>query len=574
MAGPPRLRYILRRVQTPAPPLTAARHGLELLRRYLLWQTLLYFTPLLLLAVFFHLQYARIVAEGRRVHLETIAEHQARTLDVFLRERVVNLRNLVDSPRFLAEGTSPAYLGEVLERLHRTSDAFVDLGVVDGEGGLVAYVGPVRYTGPVSYREEDWFRRLVHGPASFVFTDGYLGFRGRPHFTIAVRRSLEGGPRVLRAALSPEQIRSYLSSLEGGSETNTALVNANGVYQVVPASLGVPLDRSPFVPPPGPSRGFAQGGEHGLRYAYARLSATPWVLVVPEPVAPAPRGLFAGQRGSILAFTLAFFAVAGLVSLGRAWQMTRRDLAVERHEAELAGQLVQAAKLASVGELAAGIAHEINNPLAIIAEEVGLIQDMQDPVLVSDDDEPLVLDEHLAAIHEAVFRCRDITRKLLTFVRKTDVELRPHDVHGIIDEVIDGMLGNELALANVAVVRELCDEACELVTDRNQFVQVLVNLVKNAIDAMPGGGRLTVRTTREAEALVVSLSDTGCGMTREQLARAFQPFYTTKDPGKGTGLGLSVSEGIIRSLGGGIRVESRPGRGTTFFLELPCEAAA
>ncbi len=102
-------------------------------------------------------------------------------------------------------------------------------------------------------------------------------------------------------------------------------------------------------------------------------------------------------------------------------------MAIEEHEAELSGQLVQAAKLASVGELAAGIAHEINNPLAIIAEEVGVLKDSLDPELAEEEDEPLDLAEHLDAIHDAVFRCRDITRKLLTFVRKAEVKVEPQD---------------------------------------------------------------------------------------------------------------------------------------------------
>lgn len=539
--------------------------------RYLAWQTLLYFTPLLLLAVFLNRQYAAVVAEGRRVHLETVAEYQARTLDVFFRERIASLRNLADSPSFLREGTTARYLGDALGRLQRSCDAVVDLGTVDGAGRLAGYAGPVNYGDDVSYAGESWFVRLTRGPDAFVITDSYMGFRGRPHFTIAVRRTLDAEMVVLRAALSPERIARYLASLEGASEDRAALVNAAGVYQVVPPGLGAPLDPSPFVPPAEPRRGFVASEPGRVPYAFARLPQTSWALVVPESEAAAG-GLLSGQGPSVLAFTLLFFAFAGAVSLFRAWQHARRDRVVERHEAELSGQLVQAAKLASVGELAAGIAHEINNPLAIIAEEVGLIQDMQDPVLAAaGDDEPFVLADHLEAIHAAVFRCRDITRKLLTFVRRTEVDLARHDLREVIDEVLDGMLGNELMLANVEVVRDYGASEHELVTDRSQLVQVLVNLVKNAADAMPGGGRLTVRTSEAEGGLVLRVEDTGCGMTREQLGRAFEPFYTTKQPGKGTGLGLSVSLGLVRSLGGSIRAESAPGRGTTFSVELPYE---
>jgi two-component system NtrC family sensor kinase len=119
-------------------------------------------------------------------------------------------------------------------------------------------------------------------------------------------------------------------------------------------------------------------------------------------------------------------------------------------------------------------------------------------------------------------------------------------------------------------VRAYDREVPAVLTDRNQLAQVFVNLVKNAIDAMPGGGRLTITTRRLGDRSQISVADTGCGMTREQLQKVFMPFYTTKEPGKGTGLGLSVSYMIIQNLGGQLTVESVPGRGSTFTVELPC----
>jgi two-component system NtrC family sensor kinase len=305
----------------------------------------------------------------------------------------------------------------------------------------------------------------------------------------------------------------------------------------------------------------------GVGYAYAWLSHTPWALVVTPTEDGSPAGT-ARLPSSVLALAFGFFALMGVIILWRASYLARSQLAAEQHEAELSGQLVHAAKLASVGELASGIAHEINNPLAIIAEEVGLIKDSLDPDLPPDD-EPLDLPEHLDIIHAAVFRCRDITRKLLTFVRQTSVKLEMHHVHDIIDDVLDSMLGNELTLANVAVVRKYDDNVTEILTDRNQLVQVFVNLVKNAIDAMPDGGVLTVESRHRSERLTVSISDTGHGMSEEQLKKVFMPFFTTKDPGKGTGLGLSVSNTIIGNYGGKCYAESTLGRGSTFTIELP-----
>jgi two-component system NtrC family sensor kinase len=263
----------------------------------------------------------------------------------------------------------------------------------------------------------------------------------------------------------------------------------------------------------------------------------------------------------------------GLVILVRTRQVVGEHLATERHEAELSGQLVHAAKLASVGELAAGIAHEINNPLAIIAEEVGVLRDSMDPELPQEEEE-LDVEDHLVAIHEAVFRCRDITRKLLTFVRQREVNVEPHDLHDILDEVLEALLGHELAISNVVVERHFDTRIPHIPTDRNQLVQVFVNLVKNAMDAMPSGGRLSATTQLVGDKVRTSIRDTGCGMTPAQLDKVFMPFFTTKEPGKGTGLGLSVSYTIIRSLGGAFYVTSAPGEGSTFTVELPLAHAA
>ncbi len=179
------------------------------------------------------------------------------------------------------------------------------------------------------------------------------------------------------------------------------------------------------------------------------------------------------------------------------------------------------------------------------------------------------LPEHLDAIHEAVFRCRDITRKLLTFVRQTEVKVEPHLIREVLDDVLEVMLGNELTISNVEVIRKYDTSIPPILTDRNQLVQVFVNLVKNAMDAMPGGGTLTVSTVRKGDRAAISVRDTGCGMSPDQMEKVFLPFFTTKDPGKGTGLGLSVSYTIIQNFGGAFYVDSVPGKGSVFTVELP-----
>ncbi len=545
------------------------RHSLELFWRTFGRLALLYFAPLLFLAVFFHIQYRKLVRDSLQAHLEVIAEQQATTFDLFLRERLVNLGNVLDDPRFRGSRMD-TLLPAFLQELQHTNPAFVDLGVVDQEGALRHYAGPITYQGRVDYGNEPWFKDLQEGERTATITEIYRGFRDRPHFTIAVRRGVGAEIRVLRAALSPERLSGYLATLEGATEVHAAIVNDQGVLQVATGALGQALDTSDLVPPRDPPRGFVtpRGPDAPPGYAYARLSETPWALVVVDARnGTSSRGTLAPDPLALM--TLAIFVLVGMVILIRTRQVVGRQLASEEHEAELSGQLVQAAKLASVGELAAGIAHEINNPLAIIAEEAGVLADALDPELDLEDEEPVDFREHLAAIREAVFRCRDITRKLLTFVRKTEVQVEEHDLHAILDEVLDSLVANELTLAHVAVEKRFGPTSPRVLTDRNQLIQVLVNLVKNAVDAMPEGGCVTVTTHLRGDRVAVSIRDTGCGIPREALERVFMPFFTTKDPGKGTGLGLSVSYSIIRNFGGDFYVESAPGVGSTFTIELP-----
>ena len=544
--------------------------------RGLFWHTLsrmllLYFVPLLLLAIFFQVQYGRLARDSMRAHLQVLAEHQANTFDLFLRERLVNLANIINDPLFAERGQGGRSLESFFQELQQTSDAFVDLAVVNAAGVMEAYVGPINFAGAVNYRDEEWFRDLSSGAHQSVITEVYLGFRGRPHFTIAVRPRRESSGIFLRSTLSPERLSNYLTTLEGAGEVHAAIVNRAGVLQVVTPQAGEVLPDSLLAPPTAPDRGFVPADRTAghVEYAYAWLSETPWALVVAATKQGNQSGIVR-MPNSVLMLGFAFFALMGGVIFYRARSLVSKQIAAEQYEAELSGQLVQAAKLASVGELAAGIAHEINNPLAIIAEEVGVLKDSIDPEL-PDDDEPLDLAEHLSIIHEAVFRCRDITRKLLGFVRHHAVKLEVHHIHDIVNDVVDGMLSNELSISNIEVIRRFDDRVNPVLTDRNQMIQVFVNLIKNAIDAMPSGGVITVTTAHRDGGMTISVTDTGYGMSQEQAQKVFLPFYTTKEPGKGTGLGLSVSNTIIGNFGGSFFVESALGKGTTFTFELPYE---
>jgi signal transduction histidine kinase len=233
--------------------------------------------------------------------------------------------------------------------------------------------------------------------------------------------------------------------------------------------------------------------------------------------------------------------------------------AVER--ARLHDMFVQAEKLSAMGLLAAGVAHELNNPLAQIIGscELALSQVPKGGIAA----------ENLKAIERASKRCRDLVKDLLQFARKDEPAAGSFELGACLNAALD-LLEPQARLRGVTVARELRAAPARLRGRQNHLEQVLVNLFNNALDAMPSGGRLTVRSgPDDGPAARIDVIDTGAGIPDEARERLFEPFFTTKAPGKGTGLGLFLSRKIVAAYGGELRVESAPGRGTTFSVILP-----
>jgi len=252
--------------------------------------------------------------------------------------------------------------------------------------------------------------------------------------------------------------------------------------------------------------------------------------------------------------------VVGVIVRHADFSMQKQHTEIE----EISRQLLQAAKLASIGELAGGVAHEINNPVTgILSTSTHLIDKRRDTNLTSRDK------QELALIAEQAERISDIVSKLLTFSRQSRMELTLCDVNTVIEGAISLI---EFRLKGSAVVlrRDLNANLPAVLCDPNRLTEVFVNLMNNAIDAMHASGTLTVGTGQASNGYVrIAVSDTGSGIDPALMQRIFDPFFTTKEAGKGTGLGLSISHGIVRGHQGEIRVQSTPGRGSTFTVLLP-----
>ena len=227
-------------------------------------------------------------------------------------------------------------------------------------------------------------------------------------------------------------------------------------------------------------------------------------------------------------------------------------------------QLIRSDKLAALGKLTAGVSHEILNPLNIITMSLQL--------MTSDPETPPEIVRQLRVLDEQAQRINRITQELLYFARQREPERRWIDVNQTLRRTLS-LFEKELRLQNVAVELKLSEELEDVLADQDQLLQVVLNLLTNARDAMPGGGRLILSTeVVEADGqrfVEVRVEDTGPGIPPEHMEKLFDPFFTTKGEGEGTGIGLSICHGIVEAHGGSIRVESELGRGTTFIIQLP-----
>jgi two-component system NtrC family sensor kinase len=228
----------------------------------------------------------------------------------------------------------------------------------------------------------------------------------------------------------------------------------------------------------------------------------------------------------------------------------------------------RAEKLAAVGRLAAGVVHEINNPLATIAACAEALEARVQEGTFDETDAVDDLNEYLGLIKNEAFRCKSITNGLLDFSRMRAVDRRMLDLAETL-ESSGNLLSHQKRGAGIDINVDIKDSLQLVNADGGQLQQAVIALGTNAIDAMPNGGKLTLRAFNQANGVVIEIEDTGVGIAADNLSKIFEPFFTTKEVGRGTGLGLAVCYGIVTDHGGRLSVRSNPGVGTTFSILLP-----
>ncbi|MBW2468352.1 MAG: histidine kinase [Deltaproteobacteria bacterium] len=526
--------------------------------------------PLVALSLYFHLQFTFTLKENAKLNLLAVAESQRNTVDLFLQERVVNILSQFQSEEFSLTPTRRS-MENFLQNLRRVSDAFIDVGFLNENGIQIGYAGPFPYLQDKMYAKEPWFNTLLYQERNHFISDIYLGFRNRPHFTIGVKQIIDGKLVVLRSTLDPDKLYMFLQTIDPGKGADLFIINRAGAFQIVDPGQGKLLGDSDFVPsnPAGSGVEELKRGGASILAAYAWLQETPWALIVREPLRIAHAQMYRA-RNIIVASTILIIAIIAPAIWFTVTKLIdkARDNAEKREDLQL--QLLHASKLASVGELATGIAHEINNPLAIAIATTGVIRDMLNPEFKLDARPENIIKE-LDTIDAAILRARTITRQLLEYGRKNPPRPVECNLNQLLDHVMSGFKQRAFEVENIKIKKQYDPELPVVVADPDQLQQVFLNLINNAGDAISGSGTITISTAGDTGQVRVTITDSGRGMTTDQMSKIFDPFYTTKEPGKGTGLGLSVSLGIVKAMGGSIDVQSMPGSGSSFTVSLPSD---
>jgi two-component system NtrC family sensor kinase len=455
--------------------------------------------------------------------------------------------------------------------------AFVDLGVVDAQGIQKAYAGPFKLA-DADYGNAEWFKDVSQ--RDHVISDVFLGLRGLPHFIVAVRSEMNARQWILRATIDFVTFNTLVQNIRIGETGLAYILNRQGKLQTTPLTPTLPatvIDTDDpqelwkLIPPESNDvQVVLRKDKTGQDYIYAGalLKKGDWLLIYQQRASDAFADLNRSFAITTLIMALGAAAVF-IMALALSRRMVMRIAKADAEKHLLDEKVVEAGRLASIGELASGVAHEINNPVAIMVEEAGWIGDLLEDEEFQESKNLEELRRSLAQIKTQGKRCKDITRKLLSFAHKSSLAVEDIQVNEVIEELV-GISAQRAKYSMVQITSRLQENLPTLRVSLSELQQVILNLINNALDAMEKkGGKLTLSTRSEDGFVVVAATDTGVGIPAANLNRIFDPFFSTKAVGKGTGLGLSICYGIIENMGGRIEVQSTVDVGTTISVYIP-----
>jgi len=498
---------------------------------------------------------SRIVSNGRRNIAFMLAQRRSALV-------------LIARDNTLAELMAPGRLTVLMSHLQHVVGGFVELDAVDADRRVRAFAGSGALAGKRSTPGESFDHAAANG---FFVGDVAPEPTQKRQLVIAVRHDLpNGGFFVLRATLEVNLFDEFMSQLVFNAADDAFIVNRQGIlqtpskgygrrFETVALTLPDAADKTQVSPIQDPN------GRHALA-GIARIADSPFRLVLIRPQSGI-MDLWFKPRIRLIGF-LIFSIILILASiLGVATYLVNRIHAADQRRVHALHQVEYANKLASIGRLASGVAHEVNNPLAIINQKAGLIKD-----LFTINREQAGNDRLMGLVEDvltSVQRCGAITRRLLDFSRHMEASIEKVNLENVIRQVL-AFMEKEAQRKCIAVSVRTQGRLPQFESDRGNLQQIFLNLINNAFAAMEDGGRLDIVIRRQGtDRIRVTVADTGHGIAEADLKRVFEPFFSTRHGHVGTGLGLSVTYGMVSEMGGTITVDSQVNRGTRFTVTLP-----
>lgn len=531
------------------------------------------FTPLILITFITSYKYNNAYKSKVIAHIQELVEKHKQNIDNFLKEKLANIQFLSKTCPISQLNNEDTLRRSLKQLREEYGPFFVDIGLINAQGIQTDYVGPFEL-GSVNYSQTEWFNEAMEN--EYYISDVFLGIRGLPHFIIAVRKTIEQQQWIVRTTIDFVLFNELVKNIRIGKTGRAFIVNRKGELQTKqqddqpdPETIERHI-LSQDIPVDGVSvfeASYLSG--HQSIYLATLLNNEKWVLIFQQDEDDAFSDLYQTRNLGIVIFFLgscSIFVMAVFLSRKMVAQIRKSD-----QEKEMMNeQIIEAGKLASLGELAAGIAHEINNPVAIMVEEAGWMGDILEEEEFRSSENFKEYQRALTQIRNQGIRCKEITHKMLSFARKIDSPIQEVQLNTLIEEVV-GLSEKKARYANVEIVNHLSPDLPSVHVSPSEMQQVFLNMINNAVDAIDSkkGGTITLTTRMENGMIVIDIGDTGSGIAQANLQRIFDPFFTTKAVGRGTGLGLSICYGIIKKICGDITVNSAVGKGTVFHIRIP-----